>query len=391
MNIAFRDRHSMSSGKRLSDRDRGIGVQPVDAEMTGWKPIPLIPHPMARLFLCAWLIGGLASASGLVSAQESVDCSKIAFNPDRWRDAGLSFQMSAWQGEAIVFLSRPGDYDSERMMMFVNVLDRGWKVYLRLVGKNPGLHRHLNQKPTICAVPDSKLTCGYGCGYVGTSGIEVAGFYNTDWPQFVAHPDVFSHYYFYEMGRNFFVFGDRHNLFTTGYAVFMRRVCMDSLGLKDADGERTRQVIESCEEIYSKSHVKFLDAFTNVSIGEKAHRLKDEAGRTIYPSDQPVMYASAMHKLRKHFGGERWVRKFLYSLHQCKEFPATDEASAMSQCLNWFVCASKAAGKDLTPVFRDRWRMPLSEKQLTIIREIDWSDGTLPVASVVDRLLAANS
>ena len=103
------------------------------------------------------------------------------------------------------------------------------------------------------------------------------------------------------------------------------------------------------------------------------------------------MYASAMHKLRKHFGGERWVRKFLYSLHQCKEFPATDEASAMSQCLNWFVCASKAAGKDLTPVFRDRWRMPLSEKQLTIIREIDWSDGTLPVASVVDRLLAANS
>ena len=238
MNIAFRDRHSMSSGKRLSDLDRGIGFQPVDAEMTGWKPIPLIPHPMARLFLCAWLIGGLASASGLVSAQESVDCSKIAFNPDRWRDAGLSFQMSAWQGEAIVFLSRPGDYDSERMMMFVNVLDRGWKVYLRLVGKNPGLHRHLNQKPTICAVPDSKLTCGYGCGYVGTSGIEVAGFYNTDWPQFVAHPDVFSHYYFYEMGRNFFVFGDRHNLFTTGYAVFMRRVCMDSLGLKGSSAER---------------------------------------------------------------------------------------------------------------------------------------------------------
>ena len=41
------------------------------------------------------------------------------------------------------------------------------------------------------------------------------------------------HYYFYEMGRNFYTFGDRHSLFITGYAVFMRYACMDALKCED--------------------------------------------------------------------------------------------------------------------------------------------------------------
>jgi hypothetical protein len=44
------------------------------------------------------------------------------------------------------------------------------------------------------------------------------------------------------MGRNFYTFGDRHSCFTTGFAVFMRCVCMDTLGCHD-DDRRTREVI----------------------------------------------------------------------------------------------------------------------------------------------------
>jgi hypothetical protein len=68
------------------------------------------------------------------------------------------------------------------------------------------------------------------------------------------------HYVFYEMGRNFYTFGDRHSCFITGFAVFMRYVCMDALKCEDTDA-RTRQVIEGIEPLLSASGLSFLDLF----------------------------------------------------------------------------------------------------------------------------------
>ena len=48
------------------------------------------------------------------------------------------------------------------------------------------------------------------------------------------------HYVFYEMGRNYYTFGDRHSCFITGFAVFMRYVCMDALKCEDTDAQRGR-------------------------------------------------------------------------------------------------------------------------------------------------------
>ena len=53
-------------------------------------------------------------------------------------------------------------------------------------------------------------------------------------------PQAMPHYAFYEMGRNFYTFGDRHSCFLTGYAVFMRYVCMGTLECADPDRETRR-------------------------------------------------------------------------------------------------------------------------------------------------------
>jgi len=326
--------------------------------------------------VCISVFVGLQSSLAYGQIEpKATDYAKLAFYPNRWIQNQVPFEMHAWHGKHVVLLTKSQDYDRKLMQQFVNRLDDGWSIYAELIGKTPSSFRAIEEHATICALPRPDLSCGYGCGYVGATGIEVAGFYNNDWPAFEKNSAVFSHYYFYELGRNFYVFEDRHSLFTTGYAVFMRYVCMDGMKCEDPD-LATRQTIERCEEVYANSNIAFLDAFTNLTNGEKGNRLKDPTtGPMIAPSDQPVMY-----------GGDEWVKRFFLHLHQCPQVQATTEATALKQAMNWLVCASAAAEEDLSPVFSDRWRMPLNAAQREILRTTKWKDHDLKVSNVVRNL-----
>lgn len=373
----------MTDKKRVTVKIRS------EIQMIGTRSIVLF----ALLAYCVAFSPACSVASETSSAQGEaiqpfpVDYTRLAFYPDRWKQAGADFEMLGWEGHKIVFVTRQGEYDADQITAFVKRLDDGWDTYAELIGKQPRRFKIVNEKPVICAIPQSNLSCGYGCGYVGATGIEASAFYNIDWPAFKKQPSCFQHYYFYEMGRNYFVFGDRHSLFTTGFGVFMRYVCMDKLNCVDND-QKTRKAIEDCEEIYAQSNVAFYDAFTNFGSGEKSNRLRNAEGHTIAPSDQPVMYATAMLKLRKDYGGDAWVRKFYHRLRECKPAKATDIESTKTQVYNWLVCASAAAERDLSPVFADRWRMPLTAPQKQVMANVTWSGGGLSVAKVVDQLLA---
>ena len=338
------------------------------------------------LLSCGFLLAEDSEIPKLEPA--NVNCERIAFFPKRWQEAGADFDMLAWEGKQIVLITKKGKYDRDVVSAFVDRLDQGWLLYHDLVGVTPRLMKQFAKKPTICAIPKSNLSCGFGCGYVGSTGIEVSAFYSRDLPDFQRQQGSFKHYYFYEMGRNYFVFGDRHNLFTTGYAVFMRYVCMDALECVDID-RKTRATIEWCEQVYADSDIGFFDAFTNLGRGEKRNRLRQKDGRLISPSDQPVMYATAMLKLRKDYGGDKFVRTFYHTLHDCEPRAAKDIESASTQCYNWLVCASVAARKDLTPVFVDRWRMPFTDAQRNVMKEVDWDFDDISARDVVSQLLAA--
>ena len=153
---------------------------------------------------------------------ELVDYAPLAFRPEVWKSKGQSTFLLPWSGSNIVFLTTPGDYDGRLMRQWVKRLDEGWALYADLTGAKPALGRQLNGHASIAAVPDFDYTCGAGCGYVGSSGIELAMFYRWNYPALRRNPEAIPHYVFYEMGRNFYTFGNRHSCFTTGFAVFMR-------------------------------------------------------------------------------------------------------------------------------------------------------------------------
>ncbi len=241
-------------------------------------------------------------------------------------------------------------------------------------------------KPTIAAVPAGNLTCGAGCGYVGATGIELAMFYDQNYPELRRNANRIPHYVFYEMGRNYYTFGKRHSSFITGFAVFMRYVCMDTLGCEDIEPD-LRKTIDGVERRFKDSGLSFLELFTNSTAkGEKSDRIRDTSGKWISPSDQPVTYASAMLRLRRENGGDDWVRAFFKQLAACPEWSEKTEAGALGQCYSWFIAASLAAGKDLSPVFCDEWQLPLSASQRDICRKLNWKNPTLQCHGVLKEL-----
>ena len=316
------------------------------------------------------------------------DYSKFAFQLESWKQRGLSLQLTPWTGTNVLFLTADDTLDPGLMGIWVSRLDGGWQVYADLTGRVPSPSRQFEGKVTIAAVPGYDLTCGAGCGYVGATGIELAMFYDNNYPELKAHPKAMPHYVFYEMGRNYYTFGDRHSCFITGFAVFMRYVCMDALKCEDTDAQ-TRKVIEEVEPRFSTSGLPFLDLFTTIGIGEKVSRIKDDSGKLIEPSDQPVCYASAMLRLRRENGGDGWVKRFFHELAAAPASNPNTKKGALNQSWHWLLCASVAAQKDLSPVFAGEWKLPIAEETRMALVKIDWKKKNLSLKEVTGTVTPA--
>ncbi len=312
------------------------------------------------------------------------DYAKYAFQPKTCEKRGLSLQLTPWTGKNVIFLTVDDKPDPALMGTWVSRLDAGWQLYAELTGRKPNAFKQFEGKVTIAAVPSAELTCGAGCGYVGATGIELAMFYDSNYPDLKAHPKAMPHYVFYEMGRNYYTFGDRHSCFITGFAVFMRYVCMDTLGYEDRD-VGTRKAIESLEPLFSASGLSFIDLFTMASgVGEKVSRIKDAGGRIVSPSDQPCRYTSAMMRLHRENGGDAWVKRFFHELAACPQFKPDTRDGALNQGWYWMLCASVAAQKDLSPVFAGEWKLPVAEETRAALGKIDWKKNGLTVKEVAD-------
>lgn len=339
------------------------------------------------LFVLIGLTGGRGEPSSEpLEPGEPVDYRPLAFQPQVWDETKTSLMLLPWPGTNIVFLTTNGTYDRVLMGRWVSRLDQGWAIYEDLTGAKPHPFKQLDGKTTIAAVPGFKFTCGAGCGYVGSTGIELAMFYRWNYPALRKRPDSMPHYVFYEMGRNFYTFGNRHSAFTTGFAVFMRYVCMDTIGCED-DDRKTRETIEAVEPLIRRSDMSFLKTFTNAGgLSEKQPRVKDAEGKWINPSDQPVTYASAMLRLWKENGGNDWLRRFYRELATCPSVKARSREGALAQSWNWLIAASVAARKDLTPVFVNDWRMPLSAETRAALAEIDWQAGQTAASTILHQI-----
>ncbi|MBK1835092.1 hypothetical protein [Roseibacillus ishigakijimensis] len=332
--------------------------------------------------------GGFAAgqAEPALAPGEPFDYPSQAFYPERWEAKGLTMPLVPWKGEEVTVLTTDTELDGQVMAEFIARLDEGWRLYGELTGGTPRPFKQHEGQVTIVALPANDLSCGYGCGYVGSTGIEMTHFYEGHYPGLQKEARNVPHAYFYEMGRNYYVFGSRHSCFVTGFAVFMRYVCVETLDLVDRD-EATKETILAAIDGYEKSDLGFVEAFTvQGGLAEKVNRLKDAQGRAIGPTDQPVMYASLMMRLRRDYGGNDWVARFFRQLETVPGERARSEAAARRQCVSWLVCASLAAGEDLSPLFCDRYRLPLSEQGRAVLAGVQWDKDGLTAGEVIARL-----
>jgi len=332
---------------------------------------------MSKLLIPLLFLTTISTKAADLKPEEPFEYHEMAFYPDRWEKQKVTEPMLPWVGEEIVLLTPQKLNDTTTITHMVKQLDAGWALYHDLIGQKPRDLKLFAGKPTIAGMPANGLTCGYGCGYVGATGIEMTNM-NNHLAGVAKDPFNVPHAYFYEMGRNYFVFGDRHSCFTTGFAVFMRYVCTDTLKLNDGD-KRTRQVINEAIGRFEKNDMPFLEAMTNQGEhGEKGDRLKDENGKRISPTDQPVMVASLMLHLRENHGGNDFVKTFYHEMLTCPSIRPVDLETAKQQCLSWLVCASIAAKTNLTDDFTKKWKLALDEKTITTLNKIDWTTAKAP-------------
>lgn len=340
-------------------------------------------------FLLLWLSGFFTVSqcedAAPLKPGPKFDYSKLAFQPKSWEERKLSLELTPWTGRNVIFLTTDDTLDPALMGIWVSRLDAGWDLYADLTSRKPSAFKEYNGKATIAAVPGYELTCGAGCGYIGATGIELAMFYDHNYAELKAHPRSMPHYVFYEMGRNFYTFGGRHSCYITGFAVFMRYVCMDDLKCEDRDTQ-TRETIEKLEPLFTSSDLGFLDLFSMLGAGEKVSRIKDASGKVLEPSDQPCRYTSAMMRLRRENGGNAWLKRFFRELGTCPESNPDTEAGALSQGWYWLLCSSVAAQKDLSPVFAGDWKLTLTETTRAALGKLDWKKSGLTVKEVAEAL-----
>src|SRR5262249_30002959 len=137
------------------------------------------------------LFAGSATAYAADSAPtpgKAVDYGPLAFFPERGKEQAQSTMLFPWAGKQVVLLTTKKDLDPKVIAVFLDRLDKGWKYYADVVGQSPRPGKLMNKKVTIAAVPDVRLTCGQGCGQIGATGIEVAGFHSGGYPPLAETP-----------------------------------------------------------------------------------------------------------------------------------------------------------------------------------------------------------
>lgn len=304
---------------------------------------------------------------------------------DAWSDKGAKRSMFAWPGREVVLFTSTDQLDPEVMRRMMDQLDRGWRFYKEVTGLSPShseLSRKFHGRGIIIAVPDiSFIGNNAALGYLGGIGIEVALFYDNpfgepgDYEKF-KETGVLSEYYFYEMGRNYYLFGESHGLFATGFAIAMSILCLDSISSQiDVPPHPRRPAARAVEKSFYASSLSWPSSFAELGAAEGISLL-DSDGRPL-PSGLGDLYASMVLYLFDHHGGRPWLESYYRHLSQAPPSPQKNAQGAEGQILTMALAASLAAEENLTGLFRDRWRAPLPAEIGNYLERIDWKNNTM--------------
>jgi hypothetical protein len=270
-----------------------------------------------------------------------------------------------WAGRRVVFLTASRDLDRPTMAAVAGTFDRVYEFYAAVTGRQPRpLPGYvLAGRTTVAEVQN---TCGAGCGMLGSTGIEIQPAYFQTLYDGVRTRGEYDQVLFYEFGRNFWFYGrqleyqgaDNTGTVTTGYAVFMRFVSMQAVGVKGGPF-RGKAFPEFRRQVGQLVDLYLADPTLNW-------------GNTLRVGKAPAnpmglgsadLFASFVMRLRRHFGGDAFVQRLWGAAG------ALPPARTTQQAVDNFVLASSAAaGRDLTGLFAGQWRWPVSARARMLAR-----------------------
>lgn len=276
--------------------------------------------------------------------------------PQRYTDFyGGEYNLYKWEGRKIVLLTQTNALDHNVMSRWLNKLDEAYEYYEAATGREPFQWHltYLNGRATIAFV-DS--TCGAGCGYLGSTGIEIMQIYfNELYNQTVNNE--YNHIPFYELGRNFWFYGPNlsykeipnvYDPVATGFAVVMRFMSMEYTGAAGAPfGDEPFEVF--------KGKVKnILTTYLNNPSLTWYNTLAENKGVPDYRG-APDLFASFCLYLADNYGGQNWVQKVW-------KFAGLRPAATTTQDAvdNFIIASSQAANQNLTALFLS-WKWPVSD------------------------------
>ena len=269
---------------------------------------------------------------------------------------GTVLTLYPYPGRNIALLVPSPTLDRPTLTTIVDVFDQVYDYYRQTTGRDPSLYFNYNGLATIAVVPS---TCGYGCGFLGATGIEIvnAGFdllYNA-----VRSNNQYDQTIFYEFGRNFWFYGDRieykapndTGAVTTGYAVFMRFMAMEATGV-------TGGPFNGYDFLCFKSEVqRLLDRYlADPSLTWSNTLAIGRAPANPIGLGATDLFAAFLFELRQLFG-QGFIDRIWKEVGQRPRATTTQDAVD-----NFILAASAASGRNLTSLFSDIWRWPVSSR-----------------------------
>ena len=270
--------------------------------------------------------------------------------------SGATLNLYAWPGSYTALLSRRGDLSRSVMASILRTTDKIYLFYQKSTGYTPALGKSFQGKATIADVP---ATCGAGCGYLGATGIELQSDYFDKLYNGVATRGEYDQPVFYEFGRNFWNLSsqlaylppDGADAVITGFAVFMRFKAVEAAGVRVSNFNgwsfpEFRARVKAMVDLYSADPTQTWD--NTLRLNRPQANNPSNLGGT-------DLFASFVFRLARDYGGDRFVNRLWREA--AKRPSATSTQDAVD---NFFLAACAASNRNLTTLFTEKWRWPIS-------------------------------
>lgn len=276
---------------------------------------------------------------------------------------GETLQRYPYKSRNLVLLADDRHFDPKTIAEILAILDRAYGYYLQITGTIPQ-PSPMNNHNGLLPIAVVQETCGAGCGTLGINGIEIQPQYLDELYLAYQQSGTLHHLIFYELGRNFWntelqqkldYHNDDHKVVAEGFALFMQFQAMHAANVTPAPFrglpfQHYRNEIRRYLNLYlADSTLTWENTLQVYAFPE----ISDCYGRQLCLSPANLLAAFWLD-LRDRYGDE-FTQRFFWEVRRLPKTRTTQDAVD-----NFVLAASAGADRNLSNLFSQTWRWPLS-------------------------------